>query len=58
MVQEGAHDPNVTLQGTQRNSGVCLVRKVTKHNKSCYPTQREGLSLALPYQQQTYNSNL
>ena len=32
MVQEG--NPNATLKGTQRNSGVCLVRKLTKYNKS------------------------
>ena len=41
MVQEGAHNLNVTLKVTQRNSGVCLVRKLIRPNKSHYFTQKK-----------------
>ena len=58
MVQEGAHNPNVTLNGYPKKFWVCLVRKLTKHNKSHYSTQRKGLSLTLTYQGQTYNSKM
>ena len=43
MVQEGTHNPNVTLKVPQRNSGVCLVTKLTKHNELHYFTPKEDV---------------
>ena len=45
MVQEGTHSPNVTLKGYPKNSGVCLVRKLTKHNRSHYFTPKRRFIL-------------
>ena len=55
MVQEGIHNHYVTLKGYPRNSGVCLVRKLTKHNRSHNFTTKGGLSLTLMSNGQPYN---
>ena len=41
MVQEGTHNLNVTIKGYPKKFWACLVRKLTKHNKSHYFTPKE-----------------
>ena len=62
MVQEAAHNTNVTLKGYPRKFWGLFGLKAQKtqeitlkHNKSHYSNAKEGLSLTQTYQGQTYN---